>query len=305
MATILVVDDSAVDRRLVGGLLQGDADWEVDYAEHGAEALAKIERAVPDLVVTDLMMPEMDGLQLVAAVRSRFPLVPVILITSKGSEEIAVEALHRGAASYVSKRTLAKKLANTVQRVLALSSRRRSHSRLMEYMTGSHSSFALNNDSSLFGPLVTYLQEEVARMGLCDETECTRVGVALEESLVNALYHGNLDVDPELRERDEGAYYSMVEEHRSRAPYRDRKIHVQATLSRDEANVVVGDEGSGFDPSTLPDPTDPANLEKVSGRGVLLMRTFMDEVVFNERGNVITLTKRRNSNSRPMHNGDS
>ena len=107
MATILVVDDSAVDRRLVGGLLETDAELEVEYAAHGKEALAKIEYLVLELVVTDLMMPEMDGLELVAAMRSKYPLIPVILMTSKGSEEIAVRALQEGAASYVPKRNLA------------------------------------------------------------------------------------------------------------------------------------------------------------------------------------------------------
>ena len=66
-----------------------------------------------------------------------------------------------------------------------------------------------------------------------------------------------------------------------------------AKLSPAEAHFVIRDEGPGFDPSACPDPTDPANLEKRSGRGLLLIRTFMDEVAFNEAGNQITLVKRR------------
>lgn len=292
MPSILVVDDSAVDRRLVGGLLEEDPDLEIEYAAHGGEALTKIENTLLDLVVTDLMMPEMDGLQLVAAVRGRFPLIPVILMTSKGSEEIAVRALQEGAASYVPKRLLAQSLLSTVTGVLQISSQRRGHSRLMECMTGSQCSFALENDHSLFGPLISHLQEEVVQLGVCDETERTRFGVALEEALANALYHGNLEVDAELREQDDEAYFAIVEQRRRRPPYRDRRIHVEARLSRQGASVVIRDEGPGFDPLALPDPTAPANLEKVSGRGVLLMRTFMDEVVYNEVGNAVTLTKR-------------
>ena len=53
------------------------------------------------------------------------------------------------------------------------------------------------------------------------------------------------------------------------------------------------DEGQGFDPTKLPDPTDPANLEMASGRGILLMRTFMDEIKYNDKGNIVTLIKRR------------
>ena len=93
MTTILVVHDSAVDRKLVGGLLGKDASLKVDFAANGLEALAKMEAEIVDLVVTDLIMPQMDGLSLVSAVGQRFHLVPVILMTSKGSEELAVQAL--------------------------------------------------------------------------------------------------------------------------------------------------------------------------------------------------------------------
>ncbi len=56
---------------------------------------------------------------------------------------------------------------------------------------------------------------------------------------------------------------------------------------------VVRDEGQGFDPALLPDPTDPVNLERVSGRGLLLIQTFMDRVEHNARGNEITMVKFR------------
>ncbi len=292
MPTILVADDSAVDRRLVGGLLEEDAELQIEYAADGREALDKIEHTELDLVVTDLMMPEMDGLELVAAVHSRFPLVPVILMTSRGSEEIAVRALQEGAASYVPKRAMARNLLAMVRRVLAIASSQRSQLRLMGCMTRSDCTFALENDAALFSPLISYLQEEVTRLGICDETERTRFGVALEEALANALYHGNLEVSSELREEDHQEYAALIARRREQSPFRDRRIYVEAKLTREGAAVIVRDEGAGFDPSGLPDPTEPANLEKAFGRGVLLMRTFMDEVVYNDIGNTVTLTKR-------------
>ncbi len=293
MATILTVDDSAVDRRLVGGLLENEADFHVEYAAHGVEALEKLDRDVPDLVVTDLMMPRMNGLELVTAIRRQHPLVPVILMTSKGSEEIAVEALQRGAASYVPKRTLAERLLDTIHKVLAVSGGERRRSRLMGCIARSKHTFVLENDYDLFRPLVTYLQEKIANMDVCDDAECTRVGVALEEALTNALYHGNLDVGSELREEDDQACYALIKRRLHEPTYRNRRIRVDANLSRDRATFVVRDEGLGFDPSTLPDPTDPANIEKACGRGVLLMRTFMDDVIYNDAGNVVTMTKKR------------
>jgi len=304
MPTILVVDDSIVDRQLVEGLLKVDDELRVEYAVNGEKALEKMASSTPDLVVTDLIMPQMDGLQFVAAVKEAYSEVPVILMTSRGSEEIAVKALQQGAASYVPKQTLSGNLLETVRSVLAVSCRRRSHSRLMCCMTENHCAFELENDSSLFGPLVTYLQEQAARLGLCDATQRTRIGVALEEALCNALFHGNLALDSELRERDDAAYRELLEKRRNEPPYRDRRIRVEAHFSREESRFIVRDEGSGFNPSALPNPVEPANLEKVSGRGVLLMRTFMDDVSYNETGNVVTMLKRCDSKvMQAAHNG--
>jgi CheY-like chemotaxis protein len=89
MINILVVDDSAVDRFVIQGLLSVHQQFEIDTAGDGAVALEKIRNRVPDLVLTDMQMPNMDGLQLVEAIRSRYPAVPVILVTGEGSEDLA------------------------------------------------------------------------------------------------------------------------------------------------------------------------------------------------------------------------
>src|SRR5690606_21001897 len=117
----LVVDDSAVDRRLAGGLLSKDPSYQVEFCENGAAAASVIDHSPPDLVITDLQMPEMDGLQLVEHINQTAPYLPVILMTSMGSEEVAVQALERGASSYVPKRKLAQDLMRIVQQVLEAS----------------------------------------------------------------------------------------------------------------------------------------------------------------------------------------
>lgn len=292
MPKVLVVDDSRVDRLLVGGLLSESPDIKIDYAADGREAVEAVERDVPDLIVSDLVMPHMNGFELVAAIRQRHPLLPVILVTSRGSEDIAVQALQEGAASYVPKSLLAQELNDTVYRVLDVARRRYGEARLMRCLSHSEFSFSLENDRSLIAPLVSYLQDSLDRMGLCDEGDRIRVGVALEEALVNALYHGNLEVSSELREQDTAAYYALADVRARQDPYRGRRIHVRARMHGPEAVFVVRDEGPGFDPDGVPDPTDPENLDKVSGRGLLLMRTFLDEVSFNEAGNEVTMVKR-------------
>lgn len=292
MAVVLVVDDSAVDRRLVGGMLAKSPGLVVQYAADGREALAFIEAELPDIVVTDLVMPEMDGLALVSAVVDRFPQIPIILMTGKGSEEIAVAALRAGAASYVPKTALHQLLVETALDILAMTQDRRTCQRLMECLGTGEFAFTLGNDAELIPSLVSYVQRIATSVGLCDDSDVIRVCIALEESLRNAMFHGNLEISSEVREGDPEAYAELLAERLSASPWRDRRLYVNVRLSRTGGTFVVRDEGPGFDPASLPDPTDPANLERVSGRGLLLMRTFMDEVRFNATGNEVTMIKR-------------
>src|SRR5580704_13694218 len=302
MATLLVVDDSAMDRRLVGGILDKNPEWTVIYAVNGKEAMAEIESHIPDLVLTDMQMPEMNGLQLVTAVKEEYPLIPVVLMTAQGSEEIAVQALRQGAASYVPKRRLSQELRETVERVLSASDLDRSESRLMHRVHRHETIFVLETDSTLVPSVVNYVQQAMTRMRFCDETDCLRVGVALEEALLNAYYHGNLEISSELREADHNAYYQLSKKRSQEPPYCDRKIYVESLLTPEECRFVIRDEGPGFDRSLLRDATDPANLERPCGRGLLLIRTFMDEVRYNDQGNEVVLIKRRRQ-SMPVDDG--
>ncbi|MCS7303972.1 MAG: ATP-binding protein [Thermoguttaceae bacterium] len=294
MIRVLVVDDLAVDRRWIAELLGREPFLELFFAGHGAEALAWMAEQEPDVVVTDLMMPELDGLQLVEAIRERFPEIPVILITSQGNEQTAVEALQRGAASYVPKSQMASALLETIRTVADLAFRRRDRARLLRCMCRHSCRFVLANDLAMMRPLIHYLQEHLFYIGLCDATDRTRVGIALQEALANALYHGNLELSSHLREVAEEEYYRLLRQRLHQLPYAKRRIYVSAEFSPQQAVFVIQDEGPGFDPSKLPDPTDPANLEKLTGRGILLMRTFMDEVQFSPKGNQVTMIKRRN-----------
>jgi CheY-like chemotaxis protein/anti-sigma regulatory factor (Ser/Thr protein kinase) len=291
--TVLVVDDAAVDRRMTGALIEENLGWRVTYSEDGAAALAAMERDMPRVVLTDMRMPGMDGLELVAAVRRKYPFVPVILMTAFGNEELAIQALREGAASYVPKKIQEHHLVPTLEQVVAAAKVERRQQLLLEHLMHTESTFVFDNDRSVIPAIVMHVQEYLGRLRLCDQTERIRIGVALEEALLNAIFHGNLEASSELRQQDEVHYYRLADERRRQQPFRDRRVHFTFKLTRNEAVFCIRDEGPGFDRALLPDPTDPENLGRVGGRGLLLIQTFMDEVAFNEKGNQITVTKRR------------
>ena len=94
------------------------------------------------------------------------------------------------------------------------------------------------------------------------------IRMAVEEAVMNAIKHGN-------------------------AADRDKKVHVKLRLEKDRFYARISDQGKGFCPDDVPDPPADSNLEKTSGRGVKLMKAFVDECRFNSCGNSVELVKRR------------
>lgn len=291
MAQVLVVEDSPTQAHMVRGLLER-AGHEVRTASNGVEGLKATDEFAPQVVVTDLQMPEMNGLELVGAIRRHSPAVPVVLMTAFGSEDIAVDALKRGAAYYVPKSQLVTDLVATVQRLLAIN-----HSdhpdRLLRCLQQSEDLFLLENDVSLVPDLVNHIQKTLNNVRCFGENTSMRIGIAINEAVINAIYHGNLELSSDLREGSGKQFEVLAEQRRQSEPYAQRRITVSSRVSQTEAVIAVRDEGPGFDRSLVPDPTDPSNLEKLSGRGLLLIQTFLDEVRFNSRGNEITMVKHR------------
>ncbi|HEV3024516.1 MAG TPA: response regulator, partial [Pirellulales bacterium] len=209
---ILIVDDSTLEARLAAKILDQQLPLDVIFAADGVEALAMIAAETPDLVLTDMQMPRMDGLTLAARVRVSYPFVPVILMTAHGSEETALIALQQGAASYVPKRHLARDLVETVRSVLSVSGAESQHRRTLGAWEQTEFRFRLENDASLIAGLVDHIQQYARVMSAVNEVELIRVGVALHEALTNAIYHGNLELESELRGGENDGYYQLAED---------------------------------------------------------------------------------------------
>lgn len=303
MQTILIVDDSDVERRLAAALLMRNEQLRTLFAENGADALSTLQRAeadgeLPDLVLTDLVMPEMDGLELVKAMRERYPHVAVVLMTAYGNESIASDALRFGAASYVPKAQQSERLLKTVEQVLARSQVERGRQRLMDCAQSMECSFLLDSDPAIVRPLVDFVQQFLCGVPLTDIPGRIRVAIALEEAVLNAIYHGVLrinetDVLDYRAGRPSGDLAELIKSRRANPLTRDRKVFVGINISAREAKFVVRDSGSGFDSVVISSTNGSDRFERGRNRGLTLIRSLVDEVRYNETGNEITLLKRR------------
>lgn len=131
-----------------------------------------------------------------------------------------------------------------------------------------HIEFEVPSAISLMHIVLEYLMKRVEKLGVV-KSEQSNLFVALDEAFVNAVKHGNKFDATKL-------------------------VRIAAEVSPAEARFTIEDEGEGFDVNSIPDPLDPANLFKTSGRGVLFIYNIMDEVQYNERGNRLTMIKRTN-----------
>lgn len=120
------------------------------------------------------------------------------------------------------------------------------------------------------------LQEHIEKLlqgRMVPDRDVFCIKLALEEALVNAIKHGN-GFD------------------------RSKKVYVTYRLHADRFEVTVRDDGPGFDPADVPDPTAVENLERPCGRGLMLMRHYMSDVAYNERGNGVIMSKIFRTNGR-------
>ncbi|TWU21196.1 Response regulator MprA [Novipirellula galeiformis] len=295
MARVLLVEDSRTQAILLRAMLEEDSH-DVHVAGDGVEALELIFETMPEIVVTDMQMPNMNGLELVRALRKQHPAIPVILITAQGSEELSAQALQEGAAAYLPKSVVDEELLGSIEHVLALMATQVSYRDLIKRLDYNQFQFTLENDPSLISPLVHLMQQVASGMHFSDDVTRARIGMAIEQALLNAMFRGNLEISREAQLEDEelqvSAEMTLVQRRRSESPYGDRRVLFRAHLGHTELVFIITDEGPGFDAQALMSADASQVLEIERGRGLVLIRSFMDEVRFNEAGNEIVMIKR-------------
>ena len=219
-----------------------------------------------------------------------YPDCPVIIITDPPGDAATKKAIELGVAGCLATDRLESDLKATLQSVIPAGS---SNARSADVEDGWAMSYTIDNNPELLPLIVNEIRRRIADWQFRDPIDLVRITVALSESLDNALYHGNLELSSDLRQGDGRAWRDESLRRRYVTPYSDRRIRIRGRIDRDAARFTIRDEGPGFDSRQLRDCTETSNLELCSGRGLLLMRMYMDEVTYNAIGNEVTLVKRR------------
>ena len=151
---------------------------------------------------------------------------------------------------------------------------------------GNH--WELSTDIGLLGPAQKEFEQRLMGAGW-EEEDYYGMVVSFGEAFINAVAHGNLG----LKEKGEHESWRDAALRVQKDNPSHKKVFIDLDITSEELSVTVRDEGEGF--KHAPDPTDPEGLLKSSGRGLVFMRNFFDSVEYNEKGNEVTMKKRRNS----------
>jgi serine/threonine-protein kinase RsbW len=257
---ILIVDNNDELRALLAEVL-GNLGHEVVVTGERDEALSRDDLEEFDLVISDLTEAEING-QPISETQRKHLLTPV---SAELKQPDIIKAFKMGAANYLRLPYNREELREIVEQTLSYKLRYLDDPTLLTHVH-EKIEFELPSDLALMNGVLQYLHERVSKLGLI-VPDRSNLFIALDEAFVNAVKHGNKN-DP------------------------NKLLRITAELSPKEACFTVEDEGEGFNLKEIPDPCDPANLFRTSGRGVLLIYNIMDEVEYNALGNRVKMVKR-------------
>jgi CheY-like chemotaxis protein/anti-sigma regulatory factor (Ser/Thr protein kinase) len=288
---VLVVDDQEALRSLLARLLEREG-FDAVQAEDGAQAVELYKTESPLVVVSDIMMPRMDGLALLNEIRRIDRNSTVILMTGQGNEDVLLKALRGGATNFFKKPFNVRELIEEIRKVVDFrleAARSSLFSPLLEEET---KRFVMPRADSPFFPIINQITLQLPCLLPAEDILNLKIGI--EEVITNAIEHGNLGIsfDEKNKAIQEGRLAELIADKGRQSDAAGRAVRITSRLTPDVFEITVHDDGQGFDWRTLP-AVEPENLLAFNGRGIFLTKIYFDEVLYNDAGNEVTLRKLR------------
>jgi YesN/AraC family two-component response regulator len=288
---VLIVDDDEITSDLIE-IIVSSAGHETRTAVDGFEGFQVFEQFAPDLVITDIQMPSMNGLELLAAIRRRNPDTIVIVATAYGSEEYALKALRTQASNYLKKPVEPKQLLALLHQYAAATEARNKERAVSRFITDSTLTMTFGNELEMVYDIVDYLINQASQHVANGDVSMLRLGLA--ELITNAIEHGNLGITYDMKTdaMNAGDYEKIIERRRADPSYAARIVSVHAKIDGQSCEYTITDGGDGFDWASLPTEVTPELLFSSHGRGIILSRLHFDEIEYLGRGNEVRVVKK-------------
>ncbi|MBN2383446.1 response regulator [bacterium] len=259
---ILIVDDDIHVLKTISAIIE-DFGMVPIQAENVPEAIERLKTEAVDVILTDIVMPEIDGLEFIDIVKDSYPSIPIAVISAYGIISNTVEALSRGAFNFVTKPFTIQEIKTIVDKGLRLRNLSLNTDMLNERIINV-TTMEIPGDPELFTAISYYLIKECQWRGIENDIMLTNLTICLDELLMNAYIHGHSEDISKM-------------------------ITLETRFSHETLSISIKDQGPGFDHREFLEEIrslQPVTLKK---KGLFIIQNIVEELFFNESGNEVTI----------------
>lgn len=263
-------------------------NYDVILAETGAEGINKFREFMPDIVISDMRLPDKNGNIVVKEIKEIDRDVPIIIITGYSDHQLILSAMKNGAVDLLKKPFKPNDLKYLINKIETLF-RKIKVKLSASFVQWEKRHIIIRNDIHIIRSVVDFIFSNIDYIS--EDVSFMKIG--LQEVLINAIEHGNLDITNREKQEllDRGDYNRILKERMQLPEYRGKFVDIKIFSTPEYLKISIQDMGKGFDLSSIPDPENPENFLKESGKGILMAIHAFDRVEYNDVGNCVTLIK--------------
>jgi len=289
---VLIIDPDLALQEILGEILKNR--FRIFVANNLADSKNIIDQEDPHLIFIELVLPSEDPIQFIERTKRSKAHTQFIVITDNATVENAVSALRHGALDFLKKPFEIDDIARIVEKFFSLTANREADYDIYSSIIAEARTFKLPTDFSIISTFMSEIMHIVSRFAGIDKKTTLTIRLSLYEMLVNAMEHGNLEINYEMKKtllEEVADYQRFLMDRAAEPPFANRKVLVSYKYDGNSISFTITDEGKGFDVSKVPNPHASENLERLNGRGIFISRVNMTQVIYNDKGNEVTLHK--------------
>lgn len=289
---VLVLEDDDFSRKYFLNIVEREG-YTCKVAANGKIGYDIYKDFIPQVIICDIQMPEVDGLQFLEKIKTENSKAIVIMATAFESEEYAIKALELGANNYLKKPVYPEDLVRLLKKYKNIVEEHKVFDNLIIDTEKIEFIKHFNSDMRSVPVIVDYLMQYIK--DAFEDSDKIGLELGLAELITNAVEHGNLNITyaekSEALENDKLA--DLVADRLSNPEIANKTVKVEFMLNEELCRWTITDQGEGFDWENVQNPLLDEGVEKLHGRGIFISRFQFDEMQYLGKGNSVRIMKKR------------
>lgn len=291
---VLLVEDDAASLSYLEVLMKREGH-EYRSATDGKAGLKTFHEFNPDIVLSDINMAHMNGLEMVERIRQNKPGAIIIMLTAYNSEEYVIKAMKVGANNYLKKPVSKNSLISLLRKYTSVIEAKKIKSSICQYQTEHSFVLKFKTNTESVSSLVNFLVKESSDK--FTEEQKLDIKLGLGELVLNSVEHGNMGITYEEKSTAviDGTLQSLYAEKMEHPDIKNRYVTIAYNQTQCGAEWEITDEGNGFDPDCIPNPISEDGIMRLHGRGIFICKFQFDEMEYIGKGNKVRVVKNFNA----------